>query len=103
MKTKPTRNGFTVSYDIIAKEDLVDNSIVVYTAAVAVGVGGPAIARRPSLHTRGRGPPCPLMMPPVTRPLFYLCLSAVRVFYSSVDAFGAYGIEIGRPPRPETK
>ena len=32
----------------------------------------------------------------------YICSSAVRLFARPTDvAFGAYGIEIGRPPRPD--
>ena len=30
-----------------------------------------------------------------------VCSSAVRLFCSSDDAFGAHGIEIGRPPWPD--
>ena len=67
-------------------------ALVVYTAAVAVG--GPAIARRPPLHTRGgrRARRC--------RRRRFLCLYllvAAALFCSADVAFGAYGIEIGRP------
>ena len=40
---------FRVSYNIVEEEDLVDDGVVIYAAAVAVG--GRAIAQSPPLHT----------------------------------------------------
>ena len=75
---------------------MVDFGVVVYAAAVAVG--GPAIARRPPLHTRGgrRARRCRRR-----RFLRFGLLVAAALFCSSDVAFGAHGIEIGRPPRPD--
>ena len=77
------------TYDIVAEEDLVDNGVVVYAAAVTVG--GPAIARRPSLHTRGGT---------IAVPADAVGNASSILSYSSINAFGAYGIEIERPPWP---
>ena len=77
---------------------MVDDGVVVYAAAVAAG--GPAIARRPPLDTRGglRARRCRRR-----RFLRFGLLVAAALFCSSDVAFnfGAHGIEIGRPPRPD--
>ena len=71
---------------------MVDDSIVVYAATVAVG--GPAIARRPSLEE--------VAVPADATDdasSVYICSSAVRL--RLFCSFGVCGIEVGQLPRPD--